>query len=96
MPLFIFARFEPKPGLREQLRDELMRALDPTRAEEGCIFVHLFETTQEPAAFYIHSQWVDENAFLLHTELPHVQRLVTMVDQLAVSPIRAVRTHHIA
>ena len=60
MPLYIFARLEPRPGKEIQLLDELMRVVEPTRAEPGCLRIHLYESTRSPLVYFIHSEWTDE------------------------------------
>ena len=95
MPFYVFARFEPKPGKELQLRDELTRILNPTRAEPGCLRIHLYESTRGPLTWFIHSEWLDEPAFDAHVELPHTQRFVEMVEPLITHPLQAVRTHQI-
>lgn len=92
MPLYIFARFEPKPGKEVQLRDELTAILDPTRAEAGCVRLHLYESTRGPLVYFIHSEWIDETAFDLHAELPHTRRFLGAVVDLIANPFQAVRT----
>ena len=95
MPLHIFVRFEPRPGKQHQLLDELMLILEPTRAEAGCIRIHLYESTRDPLAFFIHSEWTDEAAFDVHAELPHMRRFLGLVDELITHPLQAVRTKQI-
>jgi len=92
MPLYIFARFEPKPGNESQLRDQLARILEPTRAEPGCLRIHLYESTRAPLVFYIHSEWIDAAAFEAHVALPHTQRFIRAVEPIITHPLRAVRT----
>jgi quinol monooxygenase YgiN len=95
MLLYIFARFEPRPGKGLQLRDELMRVLEPTRAEPGCVRIHLYESTREPLFYFIHSEWIDERAFDAHAELPPIRRFLGLVDDLITHPLQAVRTKQI-
>jgi quinol monooxygenase YgiN len=96
MPLYIFARLEPKPGKELQLRNELNLVLEPTRAESGCVRIHLYESTRGPLTYFIHSEWLDEPAFDAHVELPHTQRFAGLVDDLVTDPLRAVRTKKVA
>ena len=77
--LYIFARFDPLPGKRDQLRRELEAVLAPTLAEEGCIRINLFESFGDPDCFYIHSEWIDEAAFEAHAEFPHMKRFLGLV-----------------
>ena len=69
MPLDIFVRFEPKPGKQGRLADELMLVPEPTRAEPGRVRIHLYESTREPLAYFIHSEWIDEEAFEEHAQV---------------------------
>jgi quinol monooxygenase YgiN len=95
MPLYIFARLEPKPGKELQLRSELDLVLEPTRAEPGCVRIHLYESTRGPLIYYIHSEWIDEPAFDAHVELPHTRRFAGAVADLIADPLRAVRTKQV-
>jgi quinol monooxygenase YgiN len=92
MPLYIFARLDPKAGKELQVRDALNLVIEPTRAEPGCTRIHLFESTRDPLVFFIHSEWVDEAAFDAHIELPHTQRFIGAVADLLTNPLHAVRT----
>jgi len=96
VPLYIFARFEPKPGKERRLQDELELVLEPTRAEPGCIRINLYQSTRHPAVFYIHSQWTGEAAFEVHAGLPHTARMIAAVEELITHPLEAMRTEQIA
>ena len=95
MPLYIFARFEPRPGKRDELVEELTRVIRPTRAEPGCIRINAFESTRGPCCFYIHSEWIDEPAFDAHAELPHTMHFLSRLDDLITHPLHVVRTRQI-
>ncbi|HTT61169.1 MAG TPA: putative quinol monooxygenase [Bryobacteraceae bacterium] len=96
MPLYIFARFEPRPGKELQTRDELRRVLGPTREEPGCLRIHLYESARGPLTYYIHSEWVDEQAFDAHAAMPHTVRFAGAIEDLVREPLRAIRTKQIA
>ncbi len=95
MSVHIFVRFEPISGKEQQLRDELMALMEPTRAEPGCIRIHLFEAVREPLVYCIHSEWVDEAAFNAHRDFPHMIRFLGLVRELVADPVHAVRTTQI-
>ena len=95
LPLHTFVRFEPQPGKEQQLRDELLALLEPTRAEPGCIRIHLYEALRDPLIFYVHSEWVDEAAFDTHAKLPHITRFLGMVGKLTTNPVKGIRTKQI-
>jgi len=96
VPLHVFIRFEPITEKRQQLHDELILILEPTRAEPGCVRIHLYESTRDPLAFFIHSEWIDEAAFDTHAHLPHMKRFLGLVGELITHPPQAVRTKQIA
>ena len=95
MPLYIFARIEPKPGKELQIRDALEAVLEPTRGEAGCLRIHLYESVRDPPLWFIHSEWADEAAFDAHVELPHTQRFIAAIAGLTTHPLAAVRTKQV-
>ena len=95
MSFYSFVRFEPKAGKQPQLGDELMRLLGPTRAESGCVRIHLYEAIRDPSVYYFHSEWIDEAAFDAHARTAHMVRFLGLVDELITHPLKAVRTKRI-
>lgn len=96
MPIYTFVRFDPIPGKEQQLREELLAVLAPTRAEVGCLTIHLFESARPPLTFFIHSEWQDEAAFDAHAKFPHMVRFLSLVRTLISNPLEGVRTNRIA
>jgi len=70
-----------------KFREELLRIVEPTRAEVGCLTINAFESLREPVVFAIHSEWVDEATFDLHAQSPHTVRFLEAA--LVVDPSRA-------
>ena len=95
MPLDVFIRFEPKPGKQGQLLQELMRVVPPSRAEPGCLRINLYESTRGPLTYFIHSEWVDEQAFEIHAELPHTTHFLGQLSDLMANKFEAARTRQI-
>ena len=95
MSMHFFVRFEPRPGKADAFREELFRVNEPSRAEPGCIAIHIFESLREPIVFTIHSEWVDEYAFVRHAEMPHTVRFVKAAEELLTHPVEGLRTRWI-
>ena len=95
MPVHTFVRFEPRDGKQHELLDELLQVLGPTRAEPGCLNIHLYEGTREPVVYFIHSEWIDDAALDVHSKLPHMTRFLGVLPGLLVQPLQAVRTRQI-
>ena len=67
----------------------------PPRAEPGCVHIHLYQSIREPMVFFIHSEWVDEEAFNRHPEFPHMRRFLSVIDDGITEPLVAARTREI-
>src|SRR5207253_6351374 len=93
--LHVFVRFEPLPGKDTGFREELLRVVEPSLAEIGCVAMHAFESLREPRVFAIHSEWVDEAAFGLHARLPHTVRFLAAAERLLTHPVEGLRTRQI-
>jgi quinol monooxygenase YgiN len=93
--IHFLVRFEPRPGKETQFREELLRVVDPSRAEIGCLAIHVFESLREPPMFAIHSEWVDEAAFELHARLPHTVRFLQAAKELLTHPVEGLRSREI-
>jgi quinol monooxygenase YgiN len=92
MPVHFLVRFRPQPGKTAEFREELLRVLEPTRAEAGCLACRMFESLREPLEFAIHSEWVDEAAFDLHAGLPHTIRFLEAAAKLLTHPVRGLKS----
>jgi quinol monooxygenase YgiN len=96
LSVHFIVRLEPHPGREPEFREELMRVIEPTRSEDGCLGIHAFEAIREPLVFAIHSEWVDEGAFERHAQLPHTVRFVEAAKELLTHPIEGLRSRQIA
>lgn len=90
--LYVFARFQARPGLEADVERTLLEVIEPTRAEPGCLAIHAFRSVRDDRLFYIQSTWQDEAAFDRHGELPHTVAFVEEVAALIEHPLQVVRT----
>jgi quinol monooxygenase YgiN len=95
LPFHFLIRFDPLPGKETEFREALLRVIEPARAEAGCVGIHAFESVREPVAFAIHSTWVDEAAFDLHSRLPHTVRFVAEAERLLGRSLEGLRSRQI-
>ena len=91
MELFIFGRFQARPGDEHAVEEALHDVVGPSRAEAGCMSIQAFRSTRDPRLFYIHSRWVDEAAFEHHATLPHTVRFIERVQALIDHPLDVTR-----
>jgi len=79
-----------------EFRGELLRVVEPTRAESGCRAIRVFESIRQPLVFAIHSEWEDEAAFDRHAQLPHTLRFVAAAERLLGQPVQGLRSREIS
>lgn len=91
MSLHFFVRFEPRPGGESEFREEMLRSVQASRNEPGCLSIHAFESIREPRVFAINSEWVDEAAFELHAQLPHTRRFLQAAERLLTHQVKGWR-----
>ena len=95
MAVHFFVRLEPLPGKDREFRVELLRVVEASRSEAGCLAIHAFESLREPRVFTIYSEWVDEAAFELHAQLPHTVRFLGAAAKLLPHAVQGLRAREI-
>ena len=96
MALYIVAQFHAKPGCERTLGEVLLANVEPTRAEPGCVYLHLYHAMKDTSTFFIHSAWTDEAEFDKHAALPRMTAFLSRVDELIDHELRAVRCSRLA
>ena len=94
--LFSFVRFHVRAGTVRAAEEALRNVLSASRQEPGCLRMHLYRSTRDPRLFYIHSQWVNEEAFDQHASLPHTLHFLELMESLIDQPRDVARTELIA
>jgi quinol monooxygenase YgiN len=92
MELCIFARFHARDGEEEAVASALRDMLAPVRAEPGCLSIGAFHATRDPRLFFVHSRWINEDAFDLHATLPHTVKFIERVEPLIDHELEVTRT----
>jgi quinol monooxygenase YgiN len=91
LELFIFGRFQARPGDESAVEEVLRNVVSPTREEVGCLSIQGFRSACDLRLFYIYSRWVDEAAFDYHAGLPHTVRFIERVQPLIDHPLDVTR-----
>ena len=77
----VIARALARTGKEEQLRNTLVGMLTPTRAERGCRFYRLYESSNS-GLFCFYEEWESQDALDRHTETPHYKQLAQNIRDL--------------
>jgi quinol monooxygenase YgiN len=94
--LYSFVRFHVRAGTERAAEEALRNVLGASREEAGCLRMHIYRSTHDPRLFYIHSQWVNEDAFDQHASPPHTLRFLELMESLIDQPRDVARTELIA
>jgi quinol monooxygenase YgiN len=86
MALTVIAKFVAKAGKEEQLRKELLERIEPTRAEAGCIAYDLHQDIDNPAVLVFLESWKSKEDLEKHLQMPYLQSLLALVDDICVEP----------
>lgn len=92
MEIVIFGRFHAKPGRDAAVEAALRQVQVPTRAEPGCLEIHLYRSIKDPCLFYVNSRWRDLASFERHAELPHTLHMIECVEPLLDHPLDVTRS----
>jgi len=57
---------------RDLVKAELMKLIEPTRAEEGCINYDLHQDNEDPNLFLFHENWESEEHLMAHSKSAHI------------------------
>jgi len=78
--LTIFATIVCKKEKIEFVKSEMLKLIDKTRAEEGCINYDLHQDNSNPAHFVFHENWESEALLEKHLESQHIADYVAATE----------------
>jgi quinol monooxygenase YgiN len=86
--LTVVAKVAAKAESLEELKSELLKLIEPTRKEEGCIAYNLHQDNEDPALFIFYETWQSSAALDMHMDSAHFKGFVEaaggMIKEMAV------------
>ncbi|WP_429179133.1 putative quinol monooxygenase [Aeromonas salmonicida] len=79
-----------RPGMKEHLRNELLKLVELTRHEPGNLDYVLFELRDEPDTFYMREAFVSQAALDAHCATDYFQAFAKQADALLAEPLRLI------
>ena len=79
-PLTIIARILAKAEKIELVRTELLKLIEATRAEEGCINYDLHQDNENPNLFLFYENWTSRDLWQKHMETAHLAAFKAATD----------------
>jgi quinol monooxygenase YgiN len=71
-PLTIVAKIIAKEGKSALVKTELLKLVEPTKAEEGCINYDLHQDNTNANVFLFFENWSSRALWLKHMDSPHI------------------------
>lgn len=84
--LTVVAEMQAKPGKEEQLKAELLKLVEPTRKEDGCVQYDLHVATDNPGRFVFYENWTSREALDKHLQSPHLKAFGAISKELREDP----------
>ena len=78
--LTIVARILAKEEKRELVNAELLKLIEVTRAEEGCINYDLHQDNENPNLFIFHENWTNRDLLQKHLGNAHLADYMTATE----------------
>ncbi len=78
--LTIVARILAKPEKRELVKAELLKLIEPTRAEKGCINYDLHQDNENENLFIFHENWESHELWQEHMNNAHLAEYIKATD----------------
>jgi quinol monooxygenase YgiN len=76
MAYVVAAQWRAKQGSEDRLEALIGEMLEPSRAEQGCLFYQPHRSPDDPCLFFLYEQYVDEAGYQAHMDSEHFTRLV--------------------
>ncbi|MEH6836707.1 MULTISPECIES: putative quinol monooxygenase [Falsihalocynthiibacter] len=70
--LTIVANIKANPDQVELVKAELLKLIDATRAEAGCVNYDLHQDNENPSHFMFYENWDTRELWLTHLNAPHI------------------------
>ena len=84
----VVACLKAKSGLEEKVKNELVKLVEASRKEKGCLNYDLHVQVDNPGVFVIYENWVSRMALSDQMETAQFLELGSLQDQLFVEPAK--------
>jgi quinol monooxygenase YgiN len=86
--LTVVAEMKAKPGKEEALKQAVLKMIEPTRKEDGCVQYDLHVSTKDPGHFVFYENWTSAEHLAKHAESAHLKAFGEIRADLLEGPPR--------
>jgi len=80
--IIVIATLKAREGLEEKVHQELLKMVEETHKEIGCLQYDLHRSVEDPGVFVFYETWDSKDSLDKHFTTPHFVRLSDMVEEL--------------
>jgi quinol monooxygenase YgiN len=80
--LTVVAKVVAKTDSVESVKNEMLKLIEPTRKENGCIGYNLHQDNEDPAVFVFYETWESLSCLDKHMSTDHFKSFVSSVSSL--------------
>jgi len=84
----VMATLKAKAGQERKVKQELVKLLEATRKEKGCLNYDLHVDAEDPCTFIFYENWVSRMALANHMETEHFLHLRSLQAELFAEPTK--------
>lgn len=84
-PISVVATIKAKPGKEAETKKLLLKLVEETHEEPGCLTYMLHESKADPRTFIFYEEWESEKALNEHLASKHVAAAMQRKDELLAS-----------
>ena len=92
----VIARIKAKTGEVQRVKEELLKLLAPTRAENGCMNFDVHQGATDQSQFLFHENWTSKAALEAHFETPHIKNWLRVAEGLLAEPLEVTLWNRVA
>ena len=92
----VIARIKAKTGQVQRVKEELLKLLAPTRAENGCMNFDMHQGATDQSQFLFHENWTSKAALEAHFETPHIKNWLRVAEGLLAEPLEVTLWNRVA
>lgn len=83
----VLAKLKAKEAMEEEVKEQCMLLIEPTRHEAGCISYDFHQDTEDKCSFMFYENWTSKQALDEHIQKPHIQQFMAKAEELLAEPV---------
>jgi len=84
----VIAEVRVKEGMDENVREELVKLVTPTRSEPGCVVYDLYQSGDSNSLFMFYECWKSKKDLDEHLQKPYIKAFMEKAGEMLAEPVK--------